>query len=86
MLATYLISWFSIFACAKGALTQVSTFGTNPSGIQMWIEVPSNVATNAPIIVAVGFRLFPHVARPMETLTTCQAPWMSWLRASLLSR
>ena len=45
---------FAIFAGADAALTQVTDFGSNPAGIQMWIEVPSNVANKAPLIVAVS--------------------------------
>ena len=56
MLLTSLVSGCCLFAIAKGALTNVSYFGSNPAGIQMWIEVPSNLKTNAPIIVAVSLK------------------------------
>lgn len=43
-----------VIECANAALTQVTNFGSNPAGIQMWIEVPTNVAPKAPVIVAVS--------------------------------
>jgi acetylxylan esterase len=39
---------------AFGALQQVTGFGTNPTGVQMYISVPARIATNPAIIVAVG--------------------------------
>ena len=48
------ISGLALFATVNGALTQVRDFGSNPAGIEMWIEVPGNVAPEAPIIVAVS--------------------------------
>lgn len=35
-----------------GAFEQVSDFGDNPTSIQMFTYVPSNLATNPPVIVA----------------------------------
>jgi acetylxylan esterase len=37
---------------ALGALTQVSSFGTNPTNLQMYISVPAKVATSPAVIVA----------------------------------
>ncbi|KAH8587759.1 PHB depolymerase family esterase [Bisporella sp. PMI_857] len=37
---------------ALGVLTRVTNFGTNPAGIQMYIDVPSSPALNPAIIVA----------------------------------
>jgi len=48
---------FSLLASASsafGALQQVTGFGTNPSGVQMFISVPAKVATNPAIVVAVS--------------------------------
>lgn len=48
---------FSLLALASsvcGALQQVTGFGTNPTNVQMYISVPSKVATNPAIIVAVS--------------------------------
>lgn len=39
---------------AFAALQQVTGFGTNPSNLQMHISVPSKLATNPAIIVAVS--------------------------------
>ncbi|KAH6638504.1 PHB depolymerase family esterase [Boeremia exigua] len=50
VLNTLLVSIF--LARVNGALTQVSNFGTNPAGIQMFVDVPANVVSKAPIIVA----------------------------------
>ncbi|KAF2188490.1 carbohydrate esterase family 1 protein [Zopfia rhizophila CBS 207.26] len=49
---SYLASALSLFTAAQGVLTQVNNFGSNPAGIEMYIDVPNNVAANAPIIVA----------------------------------
>jgi acetylxylan esterase len=52
----FLESVLGLSACAGGALgalTQVTGFGTNPTGVQMFISVPAKVATNPAIIVAV---------------------------------
>ncbi|KAL5429388.1 hypothetical protein PMIN04_000191 [Paraphaeosphaeria minitans] len=48
-------SILGLSACAGrawGALQQVTGFGTNPTGIQMYISVPAKVSTNPAIIVA----------------------------------
>ncbi|KAF1916670.1 Alpha/Beta hydrolase protein [Ampelomyces quisqualis] len=37
---------------AFGALTQVTGFGTNPTGLQMYVSVPAKITTNPAIIVA----------------------------------
>jgi len=46
--------------CVFGALEQVSDFGENPSTIQMFIYVPSKLATNPPVIVAVSIPFLPQ--------------------------
>jgi acetylxylan esterase len=49
---------FGLLASASsafGALQQVTGFGTNPTGVQMFISVPAKVAANPAIIVAVRF-------------------------------
>lgn len=40
---------------ASQALTQVSNFGSNPSGTRMYIYVPSKLAASPPIIVAIHY-------------------------------
>ncbi|KAH6612940.1 Alpha/Beta hydrolase protein [Chaetomium sp. MPI-SDFR-AT-0129] len=40
---------------AAAALTQVNSFGDNPSGAKMYIYVPSQLAENPPIIVAIHY-------------------------------
>lgn len=37
---------------ASGALEEVSDFGENPSTIQMFIYVPSELPANPPVVVA----------------------------------
>lgn len=37
----------------RGTLTQVTSFGSNPSGTLMYIYVPTTLATKPPIIVAI---------------------------------
>ncbi|MCY1046066.1 PHB depolymerase family esterase [Corallococcus sp. bb12-1] len=36
----------------QSALTQVTSFGTNPGGLRMWTHVPASMPANAPLIVA----------------------------------
>jgi poly(hydroxyalkanoate) depolymerase family esterase len=36
----------------SSALTQVTSFGTNPGNLKMWKYVPANVPANAPLVVA----------------------------------
>jgi hypothetical protein len=50
--------------CAS--LQQVSNFGNNPSGIQMYIYVPDKVASNPAIIVGVGNKLTNKMALTKE--------------------
>jgi acetylxylan esterase len=38
---------------SAASLKQVTGFGTNPTGLQMYIYVPDKVAANAPVIVGV---------------------------------
>lgn len=40
---------------AAQAITQVTNFGANTSGTKMYIYVPSKLATNPPIIVAIHY-------------------------------
>ncbi|KAK5115727.1 hypothetical protein LTR62_000816 [Meristemomyces frigidus] len=40
---------------ARAALTQVTSFGSNPSGTKMYIYVPSKVVAKPPIIVAIHY-------------------------------
>lgn len=41
-------------ATAQGALVQVTSFGSNPAGLDMYIDLPENVTANAPVILAVS--------------------------------
>jgi hypothetical protein len=54
---TTILSLLASASSAFGALQQVTGFGTNPTGVQMYISVPAKVATNPAIIVAVSFIL-----------------------------
>jgi acetylxylan esterase len=48
---------FAMLASASsafGALQQVTDFGSNLTGLQMFISVPAKVATNPAIVVAVS--------------------------------
>ncbi|KAG8164546.1 hypothetical protein KVR01_006464 [Diaporthe batatas] len=42
----------SFLAGVQGDLVQVTNFGSNPSGIEMYIDLPDNVTANAPVILA----------------------------------
>jgi len=43
-------------SCIHAAsLTQVTGFGTNPTNVQMWIYVPTNLKTNPAIVVALHY-------------------------------
>ncbi len=44
----------NLFLVANGALTPVTDFGSNPTGLTMGIYVPAKLATNPAIILAVG--------------------------------
>ncbi|MGW2490324.1 extracellular catalytic domain type 1 short-chain-length polyhydroxyalkanoate depolymerase [Streptomyces sp. NPDC001606] len=37
---------------AAASLTQITNFGTNPTGLQMYVYVPNNVRANPPILLA----------------------------------
>ncbi|MFC9925839.1 PHB depolymerase family esterase [Streptomyces sp. NPDC127190] len=37
---------------AAASLTQVTNFGTNPTGLQMYVYVPNNVRANPPVLLA----------------------------------
>ena len=37
---------------SAATLTQISNFGTNPTGLQMYLYVPNNVKANPPILLA----------------------------------
>ena len=41
-------------ATVNGALTRVTNFGTNPTNLEMNIEVPGKIATKPAIILAVS--------------------------------
>jgi acetylxylan esterase len=40
---------------AAASLVQVTNFGTNPTGLQMWQYVPPNVKSNPPILLALHY-------------------------------
>lgn len=54
--ATLLSTIAAICATANGALTTVTNFGSNPTNLQMNIWVPSTLATNPAIILAVSYQ------------------------------
>lgn len=42
----------------QGRLVQVSGFGSNPTGTQMFVYVPNKIAANPAVVVAVGYSSF----------------------------
>lgn len=48
------LSGLSLLATARGALVQVTNFGSNPAGLDMYIDLPENATANAPVILAVS--------------------------------
>src|SRR6266550_2701869 len=40
---------------ASASLVQVTNFGTNPTGLQMWLYVPPNVKPHPPVLLALHF-------------------------------
>jgi len=40
---------------AAGQIQEVTNFGTNPTGVQMFVYKPANVATKPPLIVAIHY-------------------------------
>ncbi|WP_433512087.1 extracellular catalytic domain type 1 short-chain-length polyhydroxyalkanoate depolymerase [Nonomuraea sp. CA-143628] len=54
--AMFVIAWLTMAPPASPAsLTEVTNFGTNPSGLRMYVYVPNNVAARPPILVAVHY-------------------------------
>lgn len=53
---SFLVSLSAAIATVNGALTRVSSFGNNPTGLEMNINVPSKLATKPGIILAVCWR------------------------------
>ncbi|MEU4232642.1 PHB depolymerase family esterase [Nonomuraea sp. NPDC026600] len=54
--AMFVIAWLTMASPASPAsLTEVTNFGTNPSGLRMHLYVPDNVAARPPILVAVHY-------------------------------
>ncbi|MBT2232221.1 PHB depolymerase family esterase [Nonomuraea sp. NEAU-A123] len=54
--AMFIIAWLTMASPASPAsLTEVTNFGTNPSGLRMHLYVPNNVAARPPILVAVHY-------------------------------
>lgn len=47
-------SGLCLLATVRGALVQVTDFGSNPAGLEMYIDLPDNVTANAPVILAVS--------------------------------
>src|SRR5947209_16197329 len=40
---------------AAGSLVQVTNFGANPTGLQMWLYVPPSVKPHPPILLALHY-------------------------------
>lgn len=51
---SFLISLSAAVATVNGALTRVTNFGNNPTGLEMNINVPSKLAQKPGIILAVS--------------------------------
>lgn len=45
----------SFFSLSWAAYSQVTNFGSNPSGVRMFIYTPNTIAANPPIIVAIHY-------------------------------
>lgn len=52
---SFFVSLSAAVATVNGALTRVSNFGINPTGMEMNINVPSKLATKPGIILAVSW-------------------------------
>lgn len=50
----YMVPGLCLLATVQGALVQVTDFGSNPTGLEMYIDLPENITTNAPVILAVS--------------------------------
>lgn len=59
-----LLQSFAAFAglAQAASLQQVSNFGTNPTGLQMYAYVPDKLAASPAVIVAVSWQGRTHVA------------------------
>lgn len=52
-----LIALSVLCSVVMSALVQVTDFGSNPTGLQMYINVPAKLATKPAVILAVGLSL-----------------------------
>jgi hypothetical protein len=59
---------------AYAALVQVTNFGNNPSGALMHINVPSKLATNPAVVLAVRITLLPK----SYVIKSLLAAWLLW--------
>lgn len=50
----YVLALGTLFLVTNGALTPVTNFGSNPTGLTMGIYVPTKLATNPAVILAVS--------------------------------
>lgn len=50
-------SGLCLLATVQGALVQVTDFGSNPAGLEMYIDLPENLTLSAPVILAVSCNL-----------------------------
>jgi len=59
--STILLGLAGLFvAFVNGALVSVANFGSNPTGLEMNIYVPSTLATNPAVILAVNIPLLDN--------------------------
>lgn len=52
-----LVALSVLCSVVMSALVQVTDFGGNPTGLQMYINVPAKLASKPAVILAVGFSL-----------------------------
>lgn len=71
-----IFSGLCLAATVQGDLVQVTDFGSNPAGLEMYIDLPENLTTNAPVILAVSCLSLPAARSFLLTLMPFLASWM----------
>lgn len=54
LVSKFYILGLCLSPAVQGALVQVTDFGSNPAGLEMYIDLPENVTAKAPVILAVS--------------------------------
>ena len=53
LVTTFVVANFSVGKALTSSLVQITNFGTNPSGLGMYVYIPTTVKAKPPILVVV---------------------------------